>query len=135
MPGRIIHYEVNNMDKLKDLTVLIAEDDESAFYFLSEVLKKRCHKILHARNGIEAVNLCKTDSSIGLVLMDIKMPEIDGFDATRKIREFNKDLVIIGQTAYALLGDRKKVIDAGCNDYITKPIEKNVLFETIEKYF
>ena len=66
--------------------------------------------------------------------MDIKLPEMDGYEATRKIREFNKDIVIIAQTAFALIGDREKAIEAGCNDYISKPISKDILIKLIKKY-
>ena len=122
------------MEQLKNVTILLVEDDESALYFLEELLKNRCKKILEARNGREAVELCKSNPEIDLILMDIKMPELDGFEATRLIREFNQKVIIIGQTAYALVGDKKKVIDAGCNDYITKPINRNELFDKIQLY-
>jgi CheY-like chemotaxis protein len=67
--------------------------------------------------------------------MDMKMPEMDGYEATRKIRQFNSDVIIIGQTAYALDSDHIKVIASGCNDYISKPIYKNQLLELLKKYF
>jgi len=69
------------------------------------------------------------------VLMDIKMPVMDGHEATRQIRQFNKDVIIIAQTAYALVGDREKAIAAECNDYISKPIKKDELLALIQKYF
>jgi PAS domain S-box-containing protein len=122
-------------DRLKSVNVLIAEDDDSAFFYFQELLKKKCNKIYHAKSGEEAVDLCKNNASINLVLMDIKMPDIDGFEATRRIRKFNKEIIIIGQTAYALVGDKQKVLDAGCNDYITKPIDKNLLLTILAKYF
>ena len=67
--------------------------------------------------------------------MDIKMPGLDGYEATRKIRQFNKDVIIFAQTAFALTGDREKAIEAGCNDYIAKPIQKEKLLELLKKYF
>ena len=67
--------------------------------------------------------------------MDINMPEMNGLEATKKIRQFNKDVIIIAQTAYALKGDREKAIEAGCNSYLTKPIESSGLLEIIKKYF
>ncbi len=69
------------------------------------------------------------------MLMDIKMHETDGYEATRQIREFNKDVIIIAQTAYALTGDREKAFEAGCNDYLSKPIKKGVLMGKIDKHF
>jgi CheY-like chemotaxis protein len=88
-----------------------------------------------ARNGIEAVEICKNCPEIDLILMDIKMPEMDGYEATRQIRQFNKEVVIIAQTAYAQSSDRKKTFDAGCDDYISKPIKKDELLSIIRKYF
>ena len=67
--------------------------------------------------------------------MDIQMPGMNGYEATRKIREFNKDVIIIAQTAFALTRDREKAIESGCNDYISKPIRHNELFTLIQKYF
>ena len=87
-----------------------------------------------ARNGLEAVELCRKFSDIDLILMDIKMPEMDGYEATRQIRKFNKDVVIIAQTAFGLPGDRDKAIEAGCTDYIQKPYNNaslNVLVNSI----
>jgi len=68
-------------------------------------------------------------------LMDIKMPVMDGYEATRQIRQFNKEVIIIAQTAYALIGDSEKAIEAGCNEYVSKPIDKIALIELIKKYF
>jgi CheY-like chemotaxis protein len=67
--------------------------------------------------------------------MDIRMPEMDGYEATRQIRRFNKDVIIIAQTAYGLSGDREKAIESGCNDYLSKPIAKDELLGLIEKHF
>ena len=74
-------------------------------------------------------------TSIDLILMDIRMPEMGGYEATRKIRAFNKEVVIIAQTAYGLTGEKAKAIDTGCNDYIAKPIKKDELTALIQKYF
>jgi len=79
--------------------------------------------------------VCRNNPDIDLVLMDIQMPDMDGDEATRQIRQFNKDVVIIAQTAYALIGDREKAIAAGCNDYISKPIKKDELLEVMQRYF
>ena len=129
-----VTIKTNTMDRLKKLNVLIADDDESTLYYLSEILKTRCNRIIRAKTGTEVVDICKNQTDIGVILMDIKMPELDGYEATKQIRDFNKDVIIIGQTAYALVGDRQKVLDAGCNDYITKPIDKEELLQKIEKY-
>ena len=92
-------------------------------------------KIIVATNGLETLELVKKNPDIDLILMDIKMPLMNGIDVTKQIREFNKDVVIIAQTAYGLRGDREMAIKAGCNDYISKPIKKELLYEIINKYF
>ena len=130
--------ENGNQDKkasqIKGLHIVIAEDDENSALFLQTILKKESNKILITKNGHETVEACRNNPGIDLIFMDIQMPEMNGYDATRKIREFNKDVVIIAQTAFALSGDREKAIDAGCNDYISKPIKKRILLEKIRKY-
>jgi len=79
--------------------------------------------------------VCRTNPDLDLILMDIQMPELNGYEVTRQIRQFNKDVVIIAQTAFGLSGDREKAIEAGCNDYIAKPINKDELLSLIQKYF
>lgn len=116
------------------LKVLIAEDEIFAYEYLSIVLKVLNPVLLHAHSGEEAINLCKSNSDIDLILMDIKMPGIDGYKATKEIRKFNDDVVIIAQTAYALLSDKSKAIQAGCNDYISKPVDKDILLAMVKKY-
>ena len=88
-----------------------------------------------ARTGTEAVELCRRNPDIDLIFMDIKMPGMDGYEATNQIRQFNTNVIIIAQTAYALMGDREMAIAAGCNDYISKPIKKEILLELMQKYF
>jgi PAS domain S-box-containing protein len=127
-----VDVEKNQMDKLK---ILIAEDDETSAMLISLGVEKYSKVILEVRNGIEAVDVCRNNPDIDLILMDIQLPKMDGYEATRQIRQFNKDVVIIAQTAYALVGDREKAIAAGCNDYISKPISKDKLRTLIQKYF
>jgi len=124
-----------NENQIIGLKVLIAEDIESADMYLTLILKNFSKEILHAKTGTKAIDICRNNPDIDLILMDIKMPKMNGYEATRKIREFNKDVIIIAQTAYALAGDREKSIVAGCDDYISKPINKEMLLEKIEKYF
>jgi PAS domain S-box-containing protein len=125
---------ISSTYKDNQTTILIAEDEEIASEYLSIVLEEIDHNLIKAKNGVETVDICLENNDIDIILMDMKMPIMDGYEATRKIREFNKDIIIIAQTAYALEGDREKAIDAGCNDYITKPIIKEKLFQMIEKY-
>lgn len=115
--------------------ILIVEDEEIASEYLSIILGVFNPTLLFARTGIEAISVCKENADIDLVLMDIKMPIMGGYEATREIREFNKTVVIIAQTAYALGGDREKAISAGCDDYVTKPIDSENLIGKIKSIF
>lgn len=117
----------------QNLKILIAEDEETADRHLSIVLKDINSEILHAKSGKEAIEICLNNPDTDLILMDIKMPNMNGYEATKKIREFNKEVVIIAQTAYALPGDYERAIEAGCNDYISKPIDKNELLDMIRR--
>jgi len=117
------------------LKILIAEDDEISALLLSKEVKSYAKQFLYARNGVEAVRLCRDNPDIDLVLMDIKMPVMDGYEATRQIREFNNNMIIFAQTAFALVGDREKSTAAGCNEYVTKPIKRALLTSLLKKYF
>jgi CheY-like chemotaxis protein len=120
---------------MKMLKVLIAEDDDTSDMLITLSLKKICTEFLHVKTGIEAIQACIENTDIDLILMDIKMPEMDGYEATRQIRKFNKDVVIIAQTAYANEEERGKAVWAGCNEYISKPISQVVLIHLIEDLF
>ncbi|OFX43979.1 MAG: hypothetical protein A2X05_03115 [Bacteroidetes bacterium GWE2_41_25] len=120
---------------MKNLKILIAEDDEISSLLITRFVKIFGQEVLKARTGVEAVEACRNNPDIDLVMMDIRMPEMDGYEATRQIRQFNKDVVIIAQTALALTGDREKAIEAGCNDYISKPFRPALLTELIVKQF
>jgi len=121
--------------EVSGLNILIAEDDETSEMLIALNVDKFGKEILKARNGYEAVEVCRNNPDTDLILMDIQMPLMNGYEATRLIREFNKDVIIIAQTAYGLSGDREKAIEAGCNDYITKPINKSELHSLIQKHF
>jgi CheY-like chemotaxis protein/anti-sigma regulatory factor (Ser/Thr protein kinase) len=131
-------YSVSGKDKeaeLKKLKILVVEDDEISYSLMSLTLKKISYEILHAKTGVEAIESCRSNPDIDLVLMDIRMPVMDGHEATRQIRQFNKDVIIIAQTAYVLSTDSEKAEGSGCNDYISKPINKTLLYELINKHF
>ena len=121
--------------QIKPLKILIAEDDEGSAIVITMAVKMFGKEVIRVRTGVEAVEACRNNSDIDLVMMDIKMPEMDGDEAARQIRQFNTDVVIIAQTAYAMTVDRKMVIDAGCNDYITKPIKKDNLVVMVQNHF
>jgi len=120
---------------LKKMKILIVDDDEKSSWLLGLMLKKLYKQVLYAENGLEAVEVCRNNPDIDLILMDIQMPVMNGYEATRQIREFNNEVVIITQTAFALSGDREKLLAAGCNDYISKPINKAELLALIHRYF
>ncbi|MCX6270944.1 MAG: PAS domain S-box protein [Bacteroidetes bacterium] len=114
--------------------ILIAEDDDSNLLFMELILQNRDVSLLYATNGIEAVEQCRSHPEISLVLMDVKMPVMDGLEATQKIKSFRKDLMIIAVTAYAMSGDEKKLLDAGCDDYLAKPLKKEILLGKLKHY-
>ena len=132
--GKVVLVQ-NEKNQIKDLKILIAEDDQTSEKFISITVKEFSKEVLKARTGNEAIKICRTNPDIDLILMDIQMLDLNGYEATRQIRQFNKDVVIIAQTAFGLSGDRKKAIEAGCNDYMAKPIKKDELLSLIQKYF
>jgi signal transduction histidine kinase len=124
-------------EKYKDLsklTILVAEDDEINYLYIKEIFKGTGVDLLHAVNGMEAVEICRSNSKIDMVLIDIKMPVMNGYEAIKKIREFRLDLPIIAQTAFALSNEMVKAFNAGSNDYISKPFRKDQLLALVSKY-
>jgi PAS domain S-box-containing protein len=124
------HKEV----QVKSLKILIVEDDEISYSLLTRMFQNISKEVLHAITGVQAVEACRNNPDLDLVLMDIRMPKMDGNEATRQIRQFNTDVIIIAQTAYAFSGDKEKATEAGCNDYISKPIDMTLLYELIKKH-
>lgn len=116
-----------------DKRILIAEDTDINYFLLVEALKPTKAQVFRVKNGFEAVEFCKAHE-IDLLLMDIRMPVMDGTEATQNIRQFNKELPIIAQTAQAEEGDRERLLSIGCNDYISKPIDLRIFLTTINKY-
>ncbi len=115
--------------------ILVAEDDDTNFYYLNALLTRETNtKILHALNGKQAIDIFKANRDIKLILMDMKMPEIDGFEATKQIKLIDKNVHIIAITAYAMSGDEERIIAAGCDDYLSKPINKKNLLDKISEY-
>lgn len=114
--------------------ILIAEDVESNFLYLKAVLSKLNAVIYWAKNGIEAVDICTKVGNIDLVLMDLQMPEMNGYEATEILKKKFPHLPIVAQTAFAMSDDREKAIDAGCDDYLAKPIKSKDLLSMVEQY-
>jgi PAS domain S-box-containing protein len=127
--------ELTMKNGFTDKTILIAEDEQSNFDFLKILLTRMNFKVLWAKNGREAVDICETDPSVDLVLMDVKMPILNGYEATRLIKKKRPDLPVIAQTAYAMITDKLEADKAGCDGYLSKPIRINQLTEILEKYF
>jgi signal transduction histidine kinase len=114
--------------------ILVAEDETNNFLLINELLTNMKLKVIRAKNGLEAVNKCLSGNLPDLILMDIKMPVMDGIEATKRIKKFSPGLPIVALTAYALEVDKKRIFDSGCDDYIEKPIHRKVLFETLIKH-
>jgi CheY-like chemotaxis protein len=122
-------------NQVKNLTILIVEDDEISEMLIQMAFKTYASKVISVHTGLEAVETCRNNPDLDLVMMDIQTPDIDGYEATRLIRKFNKEIVIIAQTAFASAEDYTNAINAGCNDYISKPISIKALKRLIEKHF
>ena len=119
--------------KRERLTILVAEDDDINFEFMKALLKNELIDIIHAPNGEEAVAVCKENVGIDLILMDIKMPVMDGIEATRKIKAFRGSLPIIAITSYSESEVRLEAELAGCDDFISKPFTKDILYSKIKE--
>jgi len=116
-------------------TILIAEDDNINFLLLKKILQLRNYTVLRANNGQEAVDICKANKDIDLVFMDVKMPVMNGLDAFKIIKKCNPDLVVIAQTAYSSSEDKELILNLGFKNYITKPLNKEKIFELLDEYF
>ncbi len=117
-----------------EINILIAEDEEYNFLFISEVLSEYNVNVCRAYNGKMAVDICASNREINLVLMDVRMPVMDGYEAAKKIKKIRPDLPIIAQTAFAMEQDRTQAIKEGCDDYISKPVNNELLTDLIVKY-
>lgn len=115
-------------------TILVAEDDEVNFIFINALLKNQFTQIIHARNGEEAVNLFRAHPEICAVLTDLKMPVMDGYKAAKAIKDQRRDVPILAITAYSGNEDKQRALDSGCDEFITKPIKKELLYEKLAKY-
>ncbi len=127
----------NQKLKSEEYTILIAEDEVLNFYILKmmieEIFESKCN-IIHAPNGKDAIEICKNNDNIDLVFMDIKMPLVTGIEATKEIKKIYPHIPIVAQTAYSSLHYKENATNAGCNDFISKPIEKEILEDILEKF-
>ena len=128
---------LNALTKMHDWsnkTILVAEDVAANYQLIEAVLGMTRAKVIWAQNGREAVEACVENDGIDLVLMDIRMPEMNGLEATREIKKFRTSLPIVAQTAFAYNHETNDILEAGCLKVITKPISPRVLIESITEY-
>ncbi len=114
------------------LKVLIAEDDAISQLLLEIAVKDICHTLLKATNGREVLEMFQQNPDTDVILMDMRMPELNGYETTQLIRQLNNEVIIIGQSAYGMSDEKEKAFAAGCNDYITKPVDRQILYRMIE---
>ena len=117
----------------EDKTILVVEDVDTNKIFFDAALRRTKAKTLWAKDGQEAIDMFR-DNKIDLVLMDLQLPVMDGYTATREIKKINPDIPVIAQTAHVMSGEREKCMEVGCNDYLAKPIRLQILIETLSKY-
>lgn len=115
-------------------TILIAEDEEASYLFLSEEIAATGAKLIWTKSGVQAVKLCKNNPRIDLVLMDIKLLDSDGYTATQKIKTVRKDLPVIAQTSFVLVGQKELLFQAGCDNYLKKPVNTSELYTMLKRY-
>jgi len=126
---------INKYMNFKDLIVLVAEDEEINNLFFKVILRDVFKETIYVKTGAQAISTLSERPEINLILMDIKMPEVNGYEASREIKKTNKDVIIIAQTAHGFKDDKEMALEAGCDDYISKPMDKEDLFDLIGKYF
>lgn len=122
-------------DKWIEKTILIVEDVESNYQFLAATLRRSGATLVWARQGEDAIDMIENNQHFDLVLMDVQLAGIDGYEVTSRIKKLRPDLVIVAQTAFAMVGEKEKSMAAGCDDYLAKPIRPSLLLQTISKYF
>ncbi len=125
---------LKSIEKSDKPLILIADDEETNCMLLERILRKEGIDVVVVTDGQQAVEACRQNEAISMVLMDLKMPVMDGFEATKIIKGFNPDLPVIALSAFALSGDEKRALAAGCNDYMTKPLRKDLLLRKLLQY-
>lgn len=115
-------------------TILVADDLVINFRLIELLLRKTKVNMIWAKNGLEALEVCKTNPNVDLVLMDVQMPFMNGYEATRAIKAIRSDLPVIAQTAFTLSGEPETSLSAGCDDYVAKPIKRELFLALIDRY-
>lgn len=131
----MIKEDVGKEYDWSDKMILIVEDDLVSKEFLEALFEPTNVQLVMVDRGSEAIELFKSREHFDCVLMDIRLPDINGFEVTKKCKEINNSTPIIAQTAFAMEDDKSKCISAGCDDYVSKPIDKDILFEKIDRLF
>lgn len=124
---------MNETEDFSGFTVLVVEDEELNFLYIKRLLENNNISLIHAKNGKEAVEICKEDQSINFILMDINMPVMNGYEATRIIKKNLPDMPIFALTALKIKESRVKAFNAGCDNYFTKPLSENLLLSILKK--
>jgi len=114
-------------------TILVVEDNEANMYLARYILENSGFAVLEARNGLDGVQKATTED-VDLILMDIQLPDIDGLEATRRIRKQKADLPIVALTSYAMASDKERSLEAGCTGYLSKPIDPDTIVTQINDY-
>ena len=122
------------LNNTSDKTILVVEDEPSNYIYIRDLLSEYNYKIIHAKNGKDAVDIINNKIEVDLILMDLKMPVMNGIQATKEIRKTNKTVPVIAQTAYVMLEDKNKAFNAGCNDFLAKPITFKAFSKIVEKH-
>lgn len=128
-------FITESMKSIRRIKVLITDDDEVSEMLVSIAIKDVTSMVLKAKTGEDTVRICREHPDIDLILMDVKMPVMDGYEATREIRKFNKNVIIFANTAFALAGHEEAALAAGCNEYLSKPLDVSKLKGCLLKYF
>lgn len=131
---KVFHTKVSSYADWHDKALLIVDDEDSNVQFLKAVLRSTGIKFLIATNGLEAVEQCKIHPEIDMIFMDIKMPRMDGLEATKIIKSFRSDLPVVALTAYAMTNDKEYILGAGCDDYVSKPFTQEELIAKVRKF-
>lgn len=135
LPGQDTPGRKAGIGMAKEFSILIADDDEMARFLLETLLENTKARLILTSDGQQAVSRFSENPDISLVLMDIKMPVMDGLSATKKIKQIQPDVPVIALTAHAMSGDEARIKAAGCDDYIPKPFSSNVLFKKIKRFY
>ncbi|HAQ21556.1 MAG TPA: response regulator [Prolixibacteraceae bacterium] len=115
-------------------SVLVVEDNETSNIYFEAALRKTKARLMWAKNGMDAVEIVKKTEHLDLILMDINMPKMDGMEATKIIKDMRPEIIIVVQTAFILSGEERLCHEAGCDEFITKPIRLKYLLDTINHY-